>query len=96
MPKDKDPILPDGNTSQLLLVDLLSVTLGLPLLAERVEDLFAAVPFCITEKESDVGENESVFGPPAKTGVDASQKRKTAKQNFNLHLSKMFFIKKEE
>ena len=94
MPKDKDPILPDGNTSQLLLVDLLSVTLGLLLLAERVEDLFAAVSFCITEKESDVGENESVFGPPAKTGIDASQKRKMTKQN--LPLRKMVSIKKEE
>ena len=30
-------------------------------MAERVEDFFAVVPFCTTEKESDVGEKDNVF-----------------------------------
>ncbi len=42
----------------MLLADLASVTVGVPVLAESVEVLFAAVPFCTTEKESDVGEND--------------------------------------
>jgi hypothetical protein len=31
-------------------------------LAERVEDFFAVVPFCTTEKESDVGEKDKALG----------------------------------
>ena len=58
IPKDSDPRAGEGNTSQLLLADLLSVTVGVPVLAERVEVLFAVEPFCTTEKESDVGEKD--------------------------------------
>jgi hypothetical protein len=58
MPNDKEPSAAEGSTSQLLLADLLSVTVGVPVFAESVEDLFAVVPFCTTENESDVGEND--------------------------------------
>ena len=58
MPKDRLPVLPDGNVSQLLFADLVSVTAGVPVFAERVEDLPDVLPFCATEKLSDVGEND--------------------------------------
>ena len=41
-----------------MLADLVRVTVGVPVLAESVEVLFAGVPFCTTEKESDVGEKD--------------------------------------
>jgi hypothetical protein len=47
--------------SQLLFGDFVKLMAGVPVLDERVEDLFTAVPFCTTENESDVGENESTF-----------------------------------
>ena len=61
-PKDKDPRAGFGNTSQLLLADLARKTGGLPVFAESVEDLFAVLPFWITEKERDAGENDNVGG----------------------------------
>ena len=59
MPNDNDPGAAEGKTSQLVLAVLARVTVGVPVLAERVELLFATVPFCTTEKESDVGENDN-------------------------------------
>ena len=56
---DNNPSAEDGRTSQLLLADLVSVTVGVPVFAERVEVLFAPVPFCTIEKEIDVGENDN-------------------------------------
>ena len=59
IPNDNDPSAAEGRTSQLLLPDLASVMVGVPVLAVRVELLFAVVLFCITEKDSDVGENDN-------------------------------------
>ena len=47
-----------GKVSQLAGSDRLTVTV--PLLDERVEDLADVVPPCTTEKASDVGENANV------------------------------------
>ena len=58
MPNDKEPTTAEGSTSQLLLADLLSVIVGVPVFAESVEDLFPVVPFCTTENDNDVGEND--------------------------------------
>jgi len=49
MPKDREPVAAEGNTSQLELADLVSVTDGLPVLAANVEAWLATEPFCITE-----------------------------------------------
>ena len=46
--------------SQLLLGDFVRLIDGVPVLAERVEDLFAVVAFSTTAKESDVGENDNI------------------------------------
>ena len=62
IPKDNNPRAGAGSTSQLLLADLASVTVGVPVFAERVEVLFAVVPLCITEKERLVGENDNILG----------------------------------
>ena len=62
MPKDSKPLAAAGNFNQVLLVGLESVTTGVPVLAESVDPLLAAVPFCTTEKASDVGENDKVLG----------------------------------
>ena len=59
IPNDNDPSVAKGSTNQLLLTDLVSVTVGDPVLAESVEALFAVIPFCTTEKESDAGENDN-------------------------------------
>src|SRR5688572_5569396 len=59
---DNNPSAEDGRTSQLLLADLVSVTVGVPVFAERVEVLFGPVPFGTIEKEMDVGENDSAGG----------------------------------
>ena len=59
MPNDNEPKAADGNTSQPLLADLVKLTVGVPVFAERLDDLFAVLPFCTTEKESVVGENDS-------------------------------------
>ena len=59
MPNDNEPRSAEGKTSQLLLADLARVTVGVPVLAERVELLFAALPSSTAEKESDVGENDN-------------------------------------
>ena len=61
IPNDNDPNAAEGRTSQSLLADLISVKVGVPVLAERVEVLFAAVPFCTTEKERVVGENDNAL-----------------------------------
>ena len=59
MPNDNKPKAADGNTSQPLLADLVRVTVGVPVFAERLDDLVAVLPFCTTEKESVVGENDN-------------------------------------
>ena len=59
MPKNNEPKAGTGSTTHV--ADLARLTTGVPILAESVEDLFAVVPFCITEKESDVGENDNAF-----------------------------------
>ena len=46
----------------MLLADLVRVTVGVPILAERVEVSFAVVPSSATEKERLVGENDNA-GP---------------------------------
>ena len=61
IPNDNDPSAAVGITSQLLAV-LVNVMAGVPVLAERVEVLFVVVPFCTTEKASEVGENANVLG----------------------------------
>ena len=81
--------------SQLLLADLVNVTDGDALFDESLEDLFAVVPFCTTEKERDVGENDNDLGARAKAGVITIQKKNTVKQNFNMELDRIFFLKKE-
>ena len=58
-PNDNEPRAAAGNTTHE--ADLARVTAGVPIPAESVEDLFAVLPFCITEKESDDGENESTL-----------------------------------
>ena len=45
-----------------MLVVLVNVTVGVPVLAESVEVFFAVVPFCTTEKERLVGENDNILG----------------------------------
>ena len=62
IPNDKEPSAAEGRISQLLLADLARITVGTPLLAESVEVLFAVLLFCITEKVSDVGENDNAEG----------------------------------
>ena len=59
MPNDNDPGAAEGKISQSLFSNLSSVTVGVPVLVERVEVLFVIVPSCTTEKESDVGENDN-------------------------------------
>ena len=59
MPNDNDPSAPEGSSSQLPVPDLVNVTPGFPVLAESVELSLAVVPFCMTEKSSDVGENDN-------------------------------------
>ena len=49
IPNDKEPRPAAGNTSQLVFAVLVSVIVGEPVLAAKVEDLFAVVPFCTTE-----------------------------------------------
>ena len=61
IPNDSNPRAGAGITSQVLDV-LVNVTVGVPILAESVEVLFAVVPVCITEKERLVGENDNVLG----------------------------------
>ena len=51
IPNDNEPRSAEGKTSQLLLADLAKVTVGVPVLAERVEVSFAVVPSSSTEKE---------------------------------------------
>ena len=58
IPKDSEPRADEGKVNQLLLADLLSVTEGVPVLAERVEVLLEVLPFCTTLKESAVAEND--------------------------------------
>ena len=62
IPNDNDPSAAEGRSSQLLPDVLASVMVGVPVLAVRVELLFAVVLFCITEKDSDVGENDNSRG----------------------------------
>jgi len=57
MPNDNEPRAAAGNTTHV--ADLARVTVGVPVFAERLDDLFAVLPFCTTEKESVVGENDS-------------------------------------
>lgn len=59
IPKDNEPRAADGNITHD--ADLVSLIVGIPVLAERVEDLFAVLPFCRTENERDAGENDSIF-----------------------------------
>ena len=59
MPNDNEPTAAEGRTSQALLANLASVTVGVPVFAESVEDLPGVVLFSTTEKEIDVGENDS-------------------------------------
>ena len=61
MPNDNEPRAAAGITSHVLDV-LVNVMAGVPVLADRVEVLFAVVPFCTTEKERVVGENAKVLG----------------------------------
>ena len=79
MPNDNDLRAGEGSISQLLLLDLANLTDGVPLFDESVDDLFAVVPFCTTEKASDVGENDSVLGAWAKAGVMANHKKNAVK-----------------
>ena len=62
IPNDNDPVAEAGKTSQLLLADLASITIGVPVLDERVEVLFSVVPFFATENESDDAENDNFLG----------------------------------
>ena len=59
IPNDNDPSAAEGRTSQLLLADLFSVMVGVPVFAESVEVLFPVVPFSTTENERLVGENDN-------------------------------------
>ena len=61
IPNDNEPSAGEGITSQGSAV-LVNVIAGVPVLAERVDVLFAVVPFCTTEKERLVGENDNVLG----------------------------------
>jgi hypothetical protein len=45
-----------------LLIFLVNVIVGVPVLAESVDVLLAVVPFCTTEKERVVGENDNILG----------------------------------
>ena len=48
-----------GKVTQLS--ELERLTVGVPVVAEIVEDLLSVVPPCTTEKESDVGENDNLL-----------------------------------
>jgi hypothetical protein len=60
MPNDSEPSLGEGKVIHV--ADRESVTVGVPVFAERVEDLLDVVPLCTTEKDSDVGENDRAAG----------------------------------
>ena len=62
IPNDNEPGVAEGKISQLLFDDLVKLTTGVPVLAESVEVLFAVVPFCTTENERLVGENDNAAG----------------------------------
>ena len=101
IPNDNDPSAAEGRTSQLLLADLVSTTVGVPVLAESVEVLLGAVPFCTTEKERLVGANDNVFAGGSNlnlaiTGGEARQKMSPTRQNLNINLKSGCFKKEPQ